>query len=224
MQRQQTGIAVRGPTGRMKNCSSWGEYETPGSTTTANMCNGGWYKGEYYNECESKADCLAVTVRSNNGRTADGKRYLPTMSNGYTNNEKPFGARPGSQIVGGTPNLADQIRGWGTWTPSMPTTIPKAAADSAMKPQVSMPTPMQVPVPLPYPVQPPSEWPSAMQTPYAGPTSALAGGITPTFLPQEGDSIMGRLARNIVQGWIGSAGWHTFDYARSVDMFGNPRR
>lgn len=222
MQRQQTGYAVMGPTGRKKNCTSWAEYETPQSTTTANMCNGGWFSGDYYNECEAKADCLADTLRKNGGKTADGKRYLPTVQGSYTNNEKPFG-RPGSQIVGGTTNLADQLRGWGSWTPSMPSTIPKASVDPLTKPSVSMPTPMQVPIPLPYPVQPPAEWPKAMQTPYAGPTSAMAGGITPTFLPQQGDSIAGRLMRNIIQGWIGSAGWHTFDYARSVDMFGNRR-
>ena len=50
MPENQTGIAIRGETGKMKNCSAWGEYETPRSSATSNMCNGGWYKGDSYLE------------------------------------------------------------------------------------------------------------------------------------------------------------------------------
>jgi hypothetical protein len=211
MQRTQTGYAVKcAETGKTKNCSSYAEYETPTSSATANLCNGGWYKGEFYNECASKAECMVSTLRKTGGYTVDQRRHLPI----HTNEAKPFGSRPGSTIVGGTPNLADHLRGWGTW----PTTIPKA--DTMMRPGVPLPSPMQVPAPLPFPVQPPPEWPEAMRTAYAGPTPVQAGGVTPTFLPKDDEPVWSRLGKNIVQGWIGSTGWHTYDYARTVDLFG----
>lgn len=217
MQRTQTGLAVRGQTGRMKNCNSWAEYETPGSSTTANMCNGGWFKGESYNECESKADCLAATLQKTGGYSADQRRHLPV----HTNEPKPFGssARPGSTIVGGTPNLADHLRGWGNWPGGAPTTIPRA--EVSMRPTVALPTPMQVNAPLPFPIQPPQEWPAAMQTPYAGPTPVMSGGMTPTFLPRKDESVWARLGKNIAQGWLGSTGWQIFDLSRTVDLFGH---
>lgn len=212
MQRPQTGLTLLGPTGSPKNCTSWAEYETPGSSSTANMCNGGWYKGEYYNECKSKADCVAATIRAKS-MTSD-RRSLPV----HTNEPKPFGDRGnGSQLLGRTPNLADHLKGWGAWG-TAPTTIPKA--DGPPRPGAVLPTPFQVPAPLPYPVQPPVEWPVAMQTPYAAPMPSHSGGVSPTFLPHEEESVLGRLFKNVAQGWIASTGWHVYDYSRTVDLFG----
>ncbi len=216
----QTGFRVIGETGKLKNCNSWAEYERPGSSATANMCNGGWYRGEYYNECASKADCLAQTMQNLRAANTDQKRHLMV----HTNEAKPFGNQQNSVITGATPNLADRIQGWGAWATTAPKADPKTDPRASLRSVVGMPTPMQVSTSLPFPVAPPSEWPGAMRTPYAGPTPAHAGGVTPTFLPEDDESVWSRLGKNIFQGWIGSTGWHTFDYARTVDLFGRRRK
>jgi hypothetical protein len=67
------------------------------------------------------------------------------------------------------------------------------------------------------------EWPMAMQTPYAAPMFLHNGGISPTFLPSEEESVFCRLFKNLAQGWIASTGWHIWDYSRTVDLFGRKK-
>jgi len=199
-----------------RNCTTWAEYETPGSSRTANLCNGGWYtnrdgSSERYEACLSRYECKQATARE--------RVHLPVVQ--QTNPERPFGNRPSSTIVGSSPNLpsaADRLYG-GSWAPAMPSNLPQRQPTGP-----GMPAPSQVQVPLPYPVQPPKEWPQAMHTPYAGPTPVHGGGITPTFLPSKDESIFSRLFLNVAQGMIGASGWHVFDYSRTVDLFSRPRR
>jgi len=57
---------VRGPSGKLKNCDDWAEYEGPGRSTFANLCNGGSYEGEVWQVCPSRLECRAATYRQNN--------------------------------------------------------------------------------------------------------------------------------------------------------------
>jgi hypothetical protein len=57
-----------------------------------------------------------------------------------------------------------------------------------------------------------------MRTPFAVPTQTF-GEVSPTFLPQETESIWDRLFKNIVQGVISAIGWHVYSLARMVDFF-----
>ena len=75
----------------------------------------------------------------------------------------------------------------------------------------------------PTPVQPPQQYPQAMQTPFAAPVPFHTGGISPTFIPEGDEGIFSRLMKKVGQGMIASTGWHVFDYARTVDMFGRRR-
>ena len=192
--------------GKKKNCNSWAEFEPVGSSPTAKLCHGGAHDGEWFQPCPVRLECQGATLAR-----AESRRSLPVMNNRSPFNEaKPFGNRPGSEVIARTVNLRDHIPGWG----SMPTSLPQQKTGRGLT------EPSQVPFPLPYPVQPPGEYPEAMRTPFVGPTQAVAGGITPTFLPQSGEGLASRLVKNIAQGAIGSTGWHIFDFARSVDFFG----
>jgi hypothetical protein len=210
MNMEQTGRVSKSPTGTWKNCNSWAEYETPGSSETAKMCNGGWFQGDNYDPCESINTCRSATIAKQNSE----RRHLPVYQS--TNPERPFF---GSRTIAATPNLSDGLQGWPRFG-QLPTTMPKASVQTSMgRPTVPMPSPMQVGVQLPYPVKPPAEWPSAMHTAYAGPVPVQHGGVTPTFLPQEGEGVFERLGKNVAQGLVGSTGWHIFDFARTVDLF-----
>lgn len=220
----QTGLTVIGPTGKQKNCRSWAEFEEPRKSVpnvpnTANLCNGGWFKGDYYEECAAKFECAQETRAK-----AEGRRYLP-LHQPQTHQERPFG----SQLLATTPNLSDMLK-QDRWQPSLPASMPKSYVQQTQNGQQQranpgqVPTPFQVPHPLPYPVQPPSDWPKAMQTPYAGPVPVMGGGgITPTFLPVQDEDPFARLIRNVANGLVGSTGWHIFDFSRSVDLFGRRR-
>lgn len=198
---QQTGAQMDGETGKKKNCNSWAEWEPPRSSPTAAMCNGGMYKGDWYNECPSKGDCQIATA----SRT--GKHMLPVL-----NQEKPFG----SQLVAQSPNLGDRLgRPFEPWRqPGLPATIPQQQRADVR--------PQQIGNHLPFPVTPPPEWPLAMRTPYLAPTRIH--GVTPTFLPADDENFLARLIKNIMQGWIGATGWHIFDFTQAVDLFGSKRK
>jgi len=214
----QTGDTMIGPAGKPKNCRSWAEYEEPrksqqGIPNTANLCNGGWYKSEFYEPCASITECKTETM------AAQGKRFLPTYGS-QTHAPRPMG----SQLLATTPNLSEMIRA-DRWSP-MPATMPKSYVvqpgqqNQQQRPMQGVPTPFMVNQALPYPVQPPPEWPIAMQSAYVGPSPVMTGGITPTFLPAPGEHPFARLARNMANGVVGALGWQTFDLARSIDMFG----
>lgn len=212
---QQTGLTVIGPAGKQKNCKSWAEYEEPrpsvqGKPNTANLCNGGWYKGDYYESCESRPECSSETKAA-----SQTKRFFGSQ----THAERPFG----SQLLATTPNLDNMIK-TDQWS-ALPATMPKSYLQPSQqqqpnRPSHGVPTPFHIATPLPYPVQPPADWPRSMQAPYVGPTPVMSGGLTPTFLPAADENPFGRLLRNIANGMVGSAGWQTFDLARSIDMFG----
>lgn len=200
---------VLGPTGRMKNCDSWAEYEAKGTSETAAMCHGGWFEDERFRECPSKYDCKKATEKKNKRHLA----LVPSM-----NPAKPYGGSKsgqGSTILGSTEpmfapyNFAD-----------LTTTVPTRKAETASTRKPTTLYPSQVPVDFPQPIQPPEVFPEVMRTPFVAPRPVPTQGITPTFLPVDGESRGGRLGKNILQGMIGAGGWHIYDFARSVDLFG----
>lgn len=233
-------MSVFGPTNRSVNCRTWATYESPNSTESASLCNGGWYDGREYSECASKDDCKAATLRNNDGCSQDGRRYqqsnrhLPVINGGR---ERPFGNAIGNaQYIQGT-SARQQVMN----QPARPAQqytfremdigepLPTSIRQNQFRPQQQqqqqqqaqrqpLVSPMQLNVAVPFPVQPPQEWPRAMQTQYVAPT-LQASGATPTFLPADGESIPARLAKNIAQGCVGASGWHVFSMAQSIDMF-----
>lgn len=185
------------------------------------MCNGGIYDGDTYDSCPSRDGCRQATVQLR-------PKHAAVPDRNY-----------GTQIVGRTPSAAPQ-NGWRStvddaasylWKSS--TTMP-AARPAPGQPQQLRPTPNQAgqpgvglnyptapyPMYVPTPIQPPQQFPQAMQTQFAAPIPFHAGGVSPTFLPDDGESVFSRLGKNIGQGMIASTGWHVFDFARTVDMFG----
>lgn len=49
-----------------KNCQGWAEYEAPGTSDGAALCNGGWHNGSQknYRECPSKELCKSDTNKA----------------------------------------------------------------------------------------------------------------------------------------------------------------
>lgn len=187
------------------------------------MCNGGIFDGDTYDPCPSREPCRQATLN---------KVHLNVVRSPSHNR---------TQIVGSTKPVSAPSDGWRTTRQAIengarlmnaaPTTL--AAARPAQGTGMMMsgqPQPGQanypgVPYPMyvPTPVQPPQQFPQAMQTPFAAPIPFHAGGISPTFLPDHDEGIFSRLGKNVGQGMIASVGWHVFDFARNVDMFGRRR-
>ena len=207
----------------MKNCGTFAEYGG-GNSGEAAMCNGGIYDGDTYDPCPSRGPCQQATLQLRPKQAAAPDRNY------------------GTQIVGRTPGATPAPEnGWrdasrnaqeSWWRAS--TTLPAARpAAGQAPPRNNQPAPTganlaypSVPYPayVPTPIQPPQQFPQAMQTPFAAPIPFHAGGVSPTFLPDEDEGIFSRLGKNIGQGMIASTGWHVYDFARTVDMFGNKRR
>lgn len=209
-------------TGKMKNCGSWAEYEE-GHGGSAAMCNGGIYDGDSYDPCPSQPECRNVTFRELEAQ----RRHLPIVQ------------RSGTQIVGATPAAQQQAQRSESWRDTYaryansPTTMPMRNGMAPARPsavQPNQPGTVQYqggapyPIHVPTPVQPPAQFPQAMQTPFAAPVPFHMGGVSPTFIPDGDEGIFERLAKNVGQGMIASAGWHVFDFSRNVDMFGRRRR
>lgn len=49
-----------GPTNKNMNCDSWSTYESPNSSPTAVLCNGGTMDGHLWAACPSKDDCRSA--------------------------------------------------------------------------------------------------------------------------------------------------------------------
>ena len=209
-------------TGRMKNCGSWAEYED-GHTGTSALCNGGIYDDDSYSACPSRSECMSAMVEAS-------RQPQPLANAART---QVLGATQASRV----PPVAQQLAAaaspmsWGDYRnrerANLPTTMaaargaPASGAAGARPAQQLQQYPSNpYPVYPPTPVRPPDQYPTAMQTQYAAPVPFHAGGITPTFLPDDDESIAERLLKNIGQGMIGSTGWNVFDLARTVDFFG----
>lgn len=102
-----------------KNCNTYGEYETPGESPTAALCNGGWYDGKKWDACPAKEECRYETRRKSGGA---GRVTLPTI-------------QPRSRTIAATPNLT---RGMTRASPSPSKPAPQ---------QVASPTTIHAPDP-----------------------------------------------------------------------------
>lgn len=200
-----------GPTGKSKNCTVWADYESQtAGTPTSKLCNGGQYEGKYWYPCASKYDCRDATEAAKREEAA--KYHLP---------QYPVMGQPGT-LMG--PALASPAA-----APRVPTSNPtpfmSALAGRPVAPQVSAAVPGPV-APLhaapgaAVPVVPPPAYPVAMQAPHVYHPQHATIGVTPTFLPLEGENVWGRLGKNIGQGMIGSFGYQIASLANAVDFFG----
>jgi hypothetical protein len=61
-----------------------------------------------------------------------------------------------------------------------------------------------------------------MQTPFAPPPAVT--GISPVFIPVEGESTFFRFLKNAMQGALASSGFHLFGLAQTIDFFPHERR
>lgn len=203
-------------TGRMKNCGTFAEYEG-GNSGEAAMCNGGIYDGDTYDSCPSREPCRQATVQLRPKHAPAPERNYGTQVVGRTATASP--PQTGWRQVDNMINQSVQSTRWASPATTLPAAKPGGAAPGAQPGMVSyngVPYPAYVPTP----VQPPPQFPPAMQTPFAAPIPFHAGGVSPTFLPEQGGGVFKRLGKNIGQGLIASTGWHVFDFARNVDMFG----
>lgn len=187
------------------------------------MCNGGIYDGDTYDSCPSRDGCRQATVQLRPKHAAVPDRNYGTQIVGRTSATAPEdGWRQASRQA---------TQAWWNSSTTMPAAKPTNPAQLGRPPgpsQYQQPANMTypgVPYPtyVPTPVQPPQQFPQAMQTQFAAPIPFHAGGVSPTFLPDDDESILSRLGKNIGQGMIASTGWHIFDFARNVDMFGRRR-
>lgn len=187
--------------GKKKNCTSWAEYEAPGTSSTAAMCHGGRYNGSFYQPCPSRHECRTVTI----DQTRRGPS-LPILN--------PTGAGMGLR------SIASQ-RPIESTTHFRPMNFGQSTLPAATGPQQRQPQQPQryYESQFSHPVMPPDDYPAAMRTPYASATTLHGGGVSPTFLPREGENLFERLGKNILQGALSACGWHIFDYTRAVDIF-----
>lgn len=176
-----------------KNCTSWGEYEPPHSSSTAALCNGGTYEGRSYRECESKIACMAATP-------------------GYSHRSLP--------VLGNTPRLMGSTL---LGANNFPTTLPRQTTEQQYRPQQQpLVRPPTTPTPHgvggAHVIQPPESWPEAARTPYVV-QRTVVGETTPVYLPESHESVWSRLIKNIIQGMVGALGRHILEMAMNVDFF-----
>lgn len=200
------------PRGTTKNCTDWAQYELPGSSATATLCHGGNYDGEVFNVCPSRDECRLATLRPKPQSTVlastsgvRGGWARPASSTGTTVHSPTLPARQ-------APAAARPANLPTPWVPpNMPATRPAGSLAAEYYRRVEAP------------VVPPTTLPVVMQTPYAQQSHSPAGSMTPTFIPRDDESIPMRLAKNITQGALGSAGWHLYSLANSIDFFPHAR-
>jgi hypothetical protein len=221
-----------GPTNKLMNCatasggSDWGKWEEKGASPSAAICHGGTFNGQLYAMCPSRWDCRIETKRleaiekaASQQKLEDRRHHLPVVQGGG-----------GIQVIGSTPAAqrapvppTNPFQSWSQ--PAAPTSLRPTgtvagAPAAAFAPPAITPRGFSPPGHAPVPIMPPEMYPTHMRTPYAhGPHHYPMGGVTPTFLPAEDESILARLGKNVVQGAIGSTGWHTFALAQSIDFF-----
>jgi hypothetical protein len=238
-----------GPTGRPKNCQQWALYEPPDESPEATLCHGGRYQGGNYSPCPSRADCQRATYRRQEEKerpfpTLNAARPFrdrvidePAASPPEWRLQLPEDYRRnggvGSRVIGETANASVRPTEWRLRLPAEP---PSAAVSLPTRPltkgaqgyynsppaQTGATQQSHYSGGYPTPVIPPNEFPSAMRTWFAAPTPTpvSVGGITPTFLPVGRRDVFGRLVKNAAQGCVGAIGWHVYDFARNIDLFG----
>lgn len=85
-----------GPTGKRKNCETWADYEPSGKSEFANLCNGGWCEGDFWEPCSSRLDCRKATYLGRSHRTSDNsvRRHLPVQYSGNRVTMEPRSTQP----------------------------------------------------------------------------------------------------------------------------------
>lgn len=191
----------RSPAGRPTNCSEWGTWVPPISTKPERaLCHGGKYDGHYYDPCPARNECREEAQRRAH---RNDRRYLPM-------------APAGTRVLAQSPNYrtAQTVR------PSDRFLARPAESGLAV---IRSPTQSHSEAAKVI-YRPPPDYPPAAATPYAAPRHPYVGGVSPTFIPEEGESTWARLGKNAVQGMFSAVGWHVFDYANHVDLFGRQKR
>lgn len=173
------------------NCNSWGTYESPGTSETAALCNGGTVDGELWATCPSRDAC----------RNAKQVRVIQEARDRAAQGNKPTGLPVYGQstvrVVGGQ----GMPRPMNAGLPNAPTTLPQGRPAG---------TPAQI-------VTPESKNPY-LATPRIG-APTRAGMHSPTFLPKKKEGWLLRLGKNMLQGMFNALGWHMHDYTSNVDLF-----
>lgn len=198
------------PLGTEKNCNAWADYEVYGSSETSKLCHGGMFRETYYRPCPSRTECQAATELARGSAPTDQRRHLPVAQPNPVSASYP-GLRPTQSTAlyprSAAPNMPAPSNPTYGRPMGMPTTLPQAQQR----------TPFGTPAHAPVPIMPPEAYHSSMQSPYAN--HPHVGVMTPVFLPEQDESIFGRIMKNVVQGAIGSTGWHFYGFMSSVDIF-----
>lgn len=92
-------VQKKGPTGRLKNCNEWAQFEPKGSSRTAALCHGGVFEDDRYPMCPSIWDCKEATGRverltqirnKDEGRPLVGSQLVGATMNTLVNRFEPF--------------------------------------------------------------------------------------------------------------------------------------
>jgi hypothetical protein len=200
--REQTGEQYRSVEvpGKLQNCGEFGTYEPAMSTKAYQvLCHGGHYQGEYYLPCPVRDQCRIATLRKKD-------QPSPAAQPAQQQTQQPWRG-PGFKI----PDLG-----------RLPTQMPPNAAQAAAQAKARVGAAVDAAAAAAGPqwpgtVIPPKDAPPGMRTPHIG--TSFTGDVSPTFLPEEGQSTFERLLLNILQGLIAAIGWHIWNFCRSVDLF-----
>jgi hypothetical protein len=221
--------------GKKQNCGAFGTYLSDKSEDTAKaMCHGGLYCNEMYVKCPVQDECRAVTEKArlpiaptaaaSRGPAADvvsaalrqaaeavqavtlpsfrvGNFGMPTETQMPRAQEPQPATAPRPTVVGQVLNAAaQQVKS------AMPSTPELSAQVRANGQFPSAYVPLKDALP-------------AMRSAFAAPHPSN-GELSPTFLPNEGESTWSRLLKNILQGMLAALGWVLWNYARTIDLFG----
>lgn len=203
---EQTGDQQQSPIpGKMMNCGEYATYEPTESTNEcAAMCHGGRYNSDTYRPCPVRTECRQETINRKYRRLPVVQERGPLVTPPPKAAEPPA-VNPFLMPPFRIPNLG-----------GMPTQNPQAKQEPSINPTTRTPT---YEGQFPGATIPTENAPRGMRTPYAAamPTN---GEVSPTFLPGENENIIDRLLKNILQGILAVIGWHVWNFARTVDLFG----
>lgn len=178
--------------GKTMNCTSWGSYEIPGSSSSAALCHGGRFEGERWDTCQARHDCKQATIAR--ATQSDGYRHLTVIQPEPLRPTSPgISYQPREEAPSSVPARVSQEREW------------RERGYTAQ---------------LPQPVLPPSSFPAAMRTPFVSAGEFAGALMSPTFLPDDGEEMVSRLGKNMTQGVLAAIAWQAFNFLRSIDIFG----
>lgn len=194
-----------------KNCDQWALYEEPGSSESANLCNGGEFDGEHYAPCPQRLSCRVATAKNDSTTSTSsfhgntGRRVL--ASTGGLNRGRSLPVMPSGQR-GPNRHAGSPLKPMGNSTESFRERIARKQQENEKARQGRFRHHGTTVVPGEH----------AAQGPH------VESETSPVFMPDNLDGIFTRWGKNIVQGAMFATGQQIADYTKHVDVFGTTVR